>query len=100
MDAIALPITGIVSDPKIRSGRPIIEGTTLRVMDVAALYKYQARTPEQIAEDYRLSMPQVYAALAYYFANQVEIDTDFERESRLILEARDKSVGRSDSSLS
>ena len=50
MDAVVLPITGIVSDPKIRSGRPIIEGTTLRVMDVAALYKYQARTPEQIAE--------------------------------------------------
>jgi hypothetical protein len=37
-DVTILSIDLIVSDPNVRSGRPIIAGTTLRVQDVVAGY--------------------------------------------------------------
>ncbi len=33
-------------------------------------------TPEQMADEHDLTMPQVYAALAYYLANKEAIDED------------------------
>jgi uncharacterized protein (DUF433 family) len=42
MDVIALPIEGIVSNPKIRGGKPIIDGNGLRVQDIAARTVSQA----------------------------------------------------------
>jgi len=40
--------------------------------------------PEEIVETFggHLSLAQVHAALAYYYANQVEIDADLEAEDR------------------
>jgi uncharacterized protein (DUF433 family) len=93
MDVVAKPIFGIVSNPNLRSGRPIIDGTTIRVMDVVALYKFKGRTPEQIAADYALTLTQVHAALAYYYAHQGDIDAELERERRAIEAARERSGG-------
>jgi uncharacterized protein (DUF433 family) len=39
--------------------------------------------PEEIVRKFgHLSLAQVHAALAYYHANQAEIDTDLETEAR------------------
>jgi uncharacterized protein (DUF433 family) len=39
--------------------------------------------PEEIAHKFgHLSLAQVHAALAYYYANQTEIDGDLEAEAR------------------
>jgi len=40
--------------------------------------------PEEIVETFggHLTLAQVHAALAYYYANQTEIDTDLEAEDR------------------
>jgi len=40
--------------------------------------------PEEIVETFggHLSLAQVHAALAYYYANQAEIDADLEGENR------------------
>lgn len=68
----------------------MIEGTNLRVMDVVALYKFKHRSPEEIAGDYVLTLAQVHAALAYYYAHQDDIDSDLEHERRLIESARER----------
>jgi uncharacterized protein (DUF433 family) len=52
-------------------------------------------SPEEIASDRAgLSLAQVYAALAYYHANQAEIDADIEAEARAYDEGAAKSGRR------
>lgn len=64
----------LASDPDIKGGRPHIAGTRITVHRIATWYK-QGYTPEQIADEYEhLTLAQVYAALAYYHANQTQIE--------------------------
>ena len=74
-------IDEIVSDPKIRGGRPVIKGTGIRVIDLVAYHigpdKLDA---DQLAADFRLDKGQTYAALAYYYLHQTEIDADMRAE--------------------
>ncbi len=66
----------IYRNPKIRGGRPCIVGTDLRVLDIVVSKVFAERTPDELAEDYDLSMAEVHAALAYYYCNKDEIDLD------------------------
>lgn len=61
------------SDPEHRHGRPFIRGRRVSVDRISILYN-QGYTPEEIAEDYSLTLAQVFAALAFYLANQEEIE--------------------------
>ena len=68
--------------PDIRGGRPCIAGTGVSVSRITPWYK-MGFIPEEIAHKIgHLSLAQVHAALAYYHANQGEIDADIEREAR------------------
>ena len=75
--AAAVEIGSLIEvDPDIREGRPCLAGTGVTVHRVVGWYKL-GLTPEEIAERIgHLSMAQVHAALAYYHANQRQIDTD------------------------
>ena len=70
----------IVSDPKLRGGRPIIAGTGTAVRTIASLYKL-GLSPEDVAGELPLSLAQIYAALAYYHLHQAEIDADIAADS-------------------
>ena len=75
--------TLIVRNPDIRGNRPILAGTGVSVRGIVVRYK-RGLTPEEIADSYgHLSLAPVYAALAYYHANQEEIEADLEAEDRL-----------------
>jgi len=75
--------TLISRDPKIRGGRPCIAGTGVSVRRIAVWHN-MGHTPEEIAANWgHISLAQVHAALAYYYANKTEIDTDLENEERL-----------------
>ena len=77
-----LSINEIVSDPKVRGGRPVIAGTGIRVSDIVAYHLYGDKlSPEQIASDFRLSLGQVHAALAYYYLHQSEIDHEMQQNA-------------------
>ena len=68
--------------PDIRGGRPCIAGTGVSVRRIA-LWHNMGLIPEEIVRKVgHLSLAQVHAALAYYHANQSEIDTDLEAETR------------------
>lgn len=82
MTTTILNISEIVSDPKIRGGRPVIAGTGLRVSDVVAHHLYGDKlTAEEIANQFELNLGQVHAALAYYYLHQTEIDDEMRRNS-------------------
>ena len=66
----------------LHGGRPCIAGTGVTVRRIAVLHNMR-EAPEEIANDYgHLSLAQVHAALAYYYAHKAEIDADLEAEER------------------
>jgi uncharacterized protein (DUF433 family) len=68
--------------PDIRGGRPCIAGTGVSVRRIAQWHN-MGLIPEEIVRKLgHLSLAQVHAALAYYHANQSEIDADLEAETR------------------
>jgi uncharacterized protein (DUF433 family) len=68
--------------PDIRGGRPGIAGTGVSVRRIAQWHN-MGLIPEEIARKLgHVSLAQVHAALAYYHANQTEIDADLETEAR------------------
>ena len=69
--------------PKIRGGRPCIAGTSVSVRRIAQWHN-MGQTPEEIVQTFggHLSLAQIHAALAYYYANQEEIDVDLAAEDR------------------
>lgn len=69
--------TMIVRTPGTCGGRPPIAGHRITVHNI--VIDFQAgMTPEAIvSERPQLTLGQVYAALAYYYANQAAMDAEF-----------------------
>jgi uncharacterized protein (DUF433 family) len=62
----------IASTPGVNGGRPCIAGTGTSVRCIA-VYDMQGYSPEEIAADRPyLTLAQIHAALAYYWANKAE----------------------------
>lgn len=83
----------IATNPKVRNGRPYIVGTTLTVADVAITKIYHGEDADGIAAWYGLSLPQVYAALSYYYDHKSELDEQIRTQIRRAEELKDKRVG-------
>jgi uncharacterized protein (DUF433 family) len=88
----------------ICAGRPCIDGTRVRVVNVVFFHQ-EGYTTEQILEKYPdLTPAQVHAALTYYYDNQEEIDAyiaedeawdeRFERDKAEFLSKRRASTSR------
>ena len=72
---------GITTHPFIRSGKPCINGTGLKVTDIVALKNYQNMGPADIAKHYEIELSQVNDALSYYAAHTGYINTDIELDN-------------------
>jgi uncharacterized protein (DUF433 family) len=58
----------IVRDRQHSDGAPTIEGTGIRVKDVAEAYEHSGYEPDEITQLYpELSLSDVHRALAYYY---------------------------------
>jgi len=66
--------------PEIGSGRPRIAGTGISVRRIAQWHNAGLSPEEMVRRIPHLSLAQVHAALAYYYANQPEVDEDLQRE--------------------
>ena len=65
----------------VRGGRPCIAGTGVSVRRIAEWHN-MGLIPEEIARRIgHLTLAQVHAALAFYHANQTEMDADLEAEA-------------------
>ena len=71
--------TLIEQTPGICGGRPCIAGTGVSVRRIAGWYKL-GWTPEEISRRVQVSLAQVYAALAYYHANQEAVEAEMAAE--------------------
>ena len=64
----------ITKIPGVCGGRPAIDDTRVRVLNIVYLLK-EGYTPERMLEQYSdLKLAQVHAALAYYYDHQDEIE--------------------------
>lgn len=64
-------------------GKPRIQGHRIAVHDIAVAHR-QGQPPEVMARDYSLTLAQIYAALAYYYDHQDEIDGEIAAEDAAI----------------
>lgn len=90
----------IATNPQVRSGRPYLVGTTLTVMDIAIARIYHSQDADGIADWYGLSLPQVYAALAYYYDHKSEMDEQIGTQIRRSEALKANRVGNKGSLLS
>ncbi|MBD2251781.1 DUF433 domain-containing protein [Nostoc parmelioides] len=68
--------TLIVKTPQVAGGRPCIAGTRMTVQNIV-MDSQADLSPQDIVTEYPyLSLAQVYAALAYYYANQEAMDRE------------------------
>jgi len=87
----------ITKIPGVCGGRPAIDHTRVRVLNIVYLHK-EGYSPEQMLEEYPLTLAQVHAALAYYYDHQDEIegyikedeawDEEYERDKAEFLSKR------------
>ncbi len=99
MQSTIQSINLISTDPSIRDGRPCIAGTSIEVSVIAIAKIIHGLEPDEIAADYELSLPQVYAALAYYYENKKSIDASLEQRRQLAKKMKEERVGSRHSSL-
>ena len=75
----------IVKTPGICSGQPRIAGTRIKVKHVYTWVERMGMTPARVVAEYpHLTRAQVYAALAYYWSHESEIQQDLENEAKLV----------------
>ncbi len=80
--AAKLVYSHITKDPEVCGGRATIDGTRVRVLDIWCL-KQMGQTPEQMLEEYPLTLAQIHAALSYAYENQAEIEAVLEEDTQI-----------------
>jgi uncharacterized protein (DUF433 family) len=93
MEATIQSINLIGINESVRNGRPYIIGTTITVADVAIVKIYHGQDADGIAEWFDLTLPQVYAALAYYYEHREEMDGQIRHQIQRASELKEKRVG-------
>jgi uncharacterized protein (DUF433 family) len=73
----------ITKDPQVCGGAACIDATRIRVIDVVQAHS-EGKSPEQIRDLFavKLSLAQVYSALAYADENREEIDAQYAEQAR------------------
>lgn len=77
----------IAATPGIAGGKPRIAGHRITVQNIVVWHEWMGRSADEIATEYGLSLADVYAALAYYYSHQNEIDASI-KESETFIEAQ------------
>lgn len=81
-------INYIVSTPGICDGQPRIDGTRMTVKFLSMFTHDSEWSVEKICEEFNLTLPQVYAAFAYYYDHREEIDRSIEQDRLLVEQHR------------
>jgi len=89
---MSMPLPSAASYPHLTFGvqdTPILAGTTMKVVELVMAQQAHGWSPEELHFQYpHLPLGQIYAALAYYWDHQQELDVDIERRSRYADAAR------------
>jgi len=72
----------IVTDSEKLGGEPYLEGTRIRVSDIAVKYEKLGYSVDEILEAYpRLDRSDVHAALSYFYSHRKDLSVDLENET-------------------
>jgi uncharacterized protein (DUF433 family) len=74
----------IEQSPDIAGGKPRIAGTRIRVQDVYVWHELNGMTIDEIANEYNLSLAQVYAAMTYAFDHLEHIRHDIKESKKFV----------------
>ena len=75
--------------PGVRRGAPVIAGTGIKVLEVAVRYEVMRMTPEEIIVALpHLSLPQIHAALSYYYAHKTQLDKEWKASLKKVARLR------------
>ncbi len=70
-------------------GAPLIEGTTMKVVELVMAHHAHGWSPEELHFQFpHISLGQVYAALGYYWDHKDELDADIDQRSKYADQAR------------
>lgn len=81
----------IIATPGVVGGKPRIAGRRIAVRNIVIWHERLGKSADEIADEYDLSLSDIYAALAYYFDHRAEIDRDL-RESSAFIDALRRST--------
>ena len=82
--------TNLVRTPGICGGRLRIDGTRMTVNQIVTVHN-QGCTAEQIVEQYpQRTLSEIYAVLAWYYANKDEFDRELAAEAAAERRAREE----------
>ena len=78
----------IVQTPGACGGKPRIDGHRITVQNVAIWHDRLGWSADEIASEYQPALADIYAALAYYFANRESIDNSIKEDNAFVEELR------------
>ncbi len=82
----------IVKNPEVCGGRPIIEGTRIKVSQIALEFEHLGMNPDQIVQAHpQITLPQIHTALSYYYQNIEEIKNEI-KENRGFIDQLKKNL--------
>ena len=89
MTAAPVEISTLIETiPGVNGGKPFVPSAGVSVHQISILF-HEGAAPEEIVGRYEgLTLAGVYAALAHYFANRDQIETEIEQQDALYEELR------------
>lgn len=76
-------------DCKISEGQPVIKGTRIKIVDIAAKYELMGKSPDDIVNDYpHLRLEQIHDALSYYYENKNILDKKYREDQAFLLQLK------------
>lgn len=75
-------------------GKPRIAGHRITIQNIVVWHEGMNIGADEISARYNISLADVYAALAYYFANREQIDKAIHEEKAFVKELREKSSSK------
>jgi len=80
----------IVITPGVAGGKPRIAGRRIKVQNIVIWHERMGLSADEIAENYDLSLAEIYAALAYYYDHREKIDADIKDDEAFVEAMRKK----------
>ncbi len=78
--------------PGVAGGKPRIAGHRITVQTIVVWHEHLGKSADEISAGYGLSLADVYAALAYYFDHQDEMNQTIQEDETFIEERRKANV--------
>lgn len=84
----------IETSPDVLGGKPRIAGRRIAVAQIVIWHEWMGRSADEIATEYDLTLSDVYAALAYYYNHQTEVDESIKASRALADSMREQTPSK------